>query len=85
MPLTIRSKTLFVVREFREIARFQTKNLHFSLTSPEHHRKNMSDQPPLITHLFTADPSAHVFNNKLFLYASRETDAAANSLHGATT
>ncbi|KAJ5664722.1 Xylosidase/arabinosidase [Penicillium macrosclerotiorum] len=35
---------------------------------------------PLITHLYTADPSAHVFNNKLYVYPShdRETDIAFN-------
>ncbi|KAJ5085695.1 Xylosidase/arabinosidase [Penicillium argentinense] len=35
---------------------------------------------PLITHLYTADPSAHVFNNKLYIYPShdRETDIAFN-------
>lgn len=35
---------------------------------------------PLITHLYTADPSAHVFNNRLYIYPShdRETDIAFN-------
>ncbi|CEJ57576.1 Putative Beta-1,4-xylosidase [Penicillium brasilianum] len=35
---------------------------------------------PLITHLYTADPSAHVFNGKLYIYPShdRETDIAFN-------
>lgn len=39
----------------------------------------MSDQP-LITHLFTADPSAHVFNGRLYIYPShdRETHIEAN-------
>lgn len=36
--------------------------------------------PPLITHTYTADPSAHVFNGKVFIYPShdRETDIAFN-------
>lgn len=36
--------------------------------------------PPLITHIYTADPSAHVFNGKLYIYPShdRETDIAFN-------
>jgi hypothetical protein len=35
---------------------------------------------PLITHLFTADPSAHVFDGRLYVYPShdRETDIPAN-------
>ncbi|WP_221030491.1 glycoside hydrolase family 43 protein [Actomonas aquatica] len=39
----------------------------------------MSDKP-LITHLFTADPSAHVFNGRIYVYPShdRETDQPTN-------
>jgi hypothetical protein len=35
---------------------------------------------PLVSHIYTADPSAHVFNNKLYIYPShdRETDIAFN-------
>ncbi|RFU28646.1 hypothetical protein B7463_g7673, partial [Scytalidium lignicola] len=35
---------------------------------------------PLVTHLYTADPSAHVFNDKLYVYPShdRETDIQDN-------
>lgn len=35
---------------------------------------------PLITHIYTADPSAHVFNGKVYIYPShdRETDIAFN-------
>jgi hypothetical protein len=40
----------------------------------------MSDAKPLIDHIYTADPSAHVFNNKIYIYPShdRETDIADN-------
>lgn len=36
--------------------------------------------PPLITHLYTADPSAHVFEGKIYIYPShdRETDVKFN-------
>ena len=27
---------------------------------------------PLLTHMFTADPSAHVFNDKLYIYPSHD-------------
>jgi hypothetical protein len=30
---------------------------------------------PLITDLYTADPSAHVFNGKIFIYPSHDIDA----------
>jgi len=33
----------------------------------------MSDQP-LITHLYTADPSAHVFNGRIYVYPSHDRD-----------
>jgi len=31
---------------------------------------------PLVTHLFTADPSAHVFDGKIYIYPSHDIDAA---------
>ena len=39
----------------------------------------MSDQP-LVTHIYTADPSAHVFEGKLYIYPShdRQTDIEKN-------
>ncbi|KAE8162570.1 glycosyl hydrolase [Aspergillus tamarii] len=39
-----------------------------------------NSNPPLITHMYTADPSAHVFNNKVYIYPShdRETDIQFN-------
>lgn len=35
---------------------------------------------PLVKHIYTADPSAHVFNNRIYIYPShdRETDIAFN-------
>ncbi|MBX2966357.1 MAG: glycoside hydrolase family 43 protein [Cyclobacteriaceae bacterium] len=30
---------------------------------------------PLVTHLYTADPSAHVFNGKIYIYPSHDIDA----------
>ncbi|KAF2457082.1 glycosyl hydrolase [Lineolata rhizophorae] len=38
------------------------------------------DKQPLITNIYTADPSAHVFNGKLYIYPShdRETDIKFN-------
>ncbi|KAL1971437.1 hypothetical protein VTN31DRAFT_2369 [Thermomyces dupontii] len=40
----------------------------------------MSNPKPLVTHIYTADPSAHVFNERLYIYPShdRETDIAFN-------
>ncbi|KAJ3041386.1 hypothetical protein HK097_002284 [Rhizophlyctis rosea] len=35
-----------------------------------------NDLKPLISHLYTADPSAHVFNGKLYIYPSHDIDAA---------
>ena len=34
-----------------------------------------SISPPIVTHLYTADPSAHVFNNKIYIYPSHDIDA----------
>ncbi|KAF2277134.1 Arabinanase/levansucrase/invertase [Westerdykella ornata] len=40
----------------------------------------MADKQPLVTHIYTADPSAHAFNGKLYVYPShdRETDIQDN-------
>lgn len=32
----------------------------------------MSPSPPLVTHIYTADPSAHVFNNRIYIYPSHD-------------
>ncbi|REG99624.1 glycoside hydrolase family 43 protein [Flavobacterium aquicola] len=31
---------------------------------------------PLVSHMYTADPSAHVFNGKIYIYPSHDIDAA---------
>ena len=31
--------------------------------------------PPIVTHIYTADPSAHVFDGKLYVYPSHDIDA----------
>jgi hypothetical protein len=37
--------------------------------------KNPISQP-LVSHIYTADPSAHVFNGKIYIYPSHDIDAA---------
>ena len=34
----------------------------------------MIEKKPLITHMYTADPSANVFNGKLYIYPSHDRD-----------
>jgi beta-xylosidase len=36
-------------------------------------KKSMQNQP-LVTHIYTADPSAHVFDGKLYIYPSHDLD-----------
>ncbi|MGD6967852.1 glycoside hydrolase family 43 protein [Rossellomorea vietnamensis] len=36
--------------------------------------KNSKQNEPLVTHIFTADPSAHVFEGKLYIYPSHDLD-----------
>ncbi|PSN73650.1 Arabinanase/levansucrase/invertase [Corynespora cassiicola Philippines] len=40
----------------------------------------MTDKEPIVTHVYTADPSAHAFNGKLYIYPShdRENDIGFN-------
>jgi beta-xylosidase len=37
-------------------------------------KKNSMPNQPLVTHIFTADPSAHVFEGKLYIYPSHDLD-----------
>ena len=34
---------------------------------------------PLVTHIYTADPSAHVFDGKLYIYPSHDLDEVRES------
>lgn len=36
--------------------------------------KNSKPNEPIVTHIFTADPSAHVFEGKLYIYPSHDLD-----------
>src|ERR1700740_1920271 len=36
---------------------------------------NKAISQPLVTHIYTADPSAHVFNGKIYIYPSHDIDA----------
>ena len=38
----------------------------------------MSRSKPLVSHIYTADPSAHVFNGKLYIYPSHDVEADVN-------
>ncbi|KAL4944314.1 hypothetical protein BDV06DRAFT_233467 [Aspergillus oleicola] len=43
------------------------------------HQNTKHTPSPLITHLYTADPSAHVFNKKLYIYPSHDIDTGIES------
>jgi hypothetical protein len=51
-----------------------------TFTSPITKKFIMADKKPIVSHIYTADPSAHVFNGKLYVYPShdRETDIKDN-------
>ena len=34
----------------------------------------MKQREPLVRHIFTADPSAHVFNDKIYIYPSHDLE-----------
>ncbi|MGK2863252.1 MAG: alpha-N-arabinofuranosidase, partial [Chitinophagaceae bacterium] len=36
-------------------------------------KKKESVSQPLVSHIYTADPSAHVFNNRIYIYPSHDT------------
>jgi hypothetical protein len=70
--------------ELLEFSYYTSKVPFFILhSSTENHRlytSLISMSKPLVTHIYTADPSAHVFEGKLYIYPShdRETDIEFN-------
>lgn len=46
----------------------------FSVSAFAQANKTPNDQP-LVSHIYTADPSAHVFNGKIYIYPSHDIDA----------
>jgi hypothetical protein len=36
----------------------------------------MADKRPIVSHIYTADPSAHVFNGKLYIYPSHDRETS---------
>ena len=40
-----------------------------------HELRNKAIAQPLVSHIYTADPSAHVFGNKLYIYPSHDIEA----------
>jgi hypothetical protein len=53
------------------VAHAQTKTKHFANQASDPHYLSK----PLITNMYTADPSAHVFNGKIYIYPSHDIDA----------
>ena len=43
--------------------------------APEANSKYIAE--PLVTHIYTADPSAHVFDNRIYIYPSHDTATGA--------
>ena len=43
-----------------------------SFTSFASEMTKLTEKEPLITHMYTADPSAHVFEDKIYIYASHD-------------
>lgn len=52
--------------------------IHFLTTTLSAQKKLTPISKPLVSHLYTADPSAHVFNNKIYIYPSHDIDAGVS-------
>ena len=48
-----------------------TQTTQDTLTTP----RDLTNPKPLISAIYTADPSAHVFNGKIYIYPSHDIDA----------
>jgi hypothetical protein len=49
----------------------EKKTEEATVTKPEKKKEYLSQ--PLVTHIYTADPSAHVFNGRIYVYPSHDT------------
>ncbi|MBL7818362.1 MAG: glycoside hydrolase family 43 protein [Saprospiraceae bacterium] len=49
--------------------------LFFSLALQAQDNKRKPKNQPLVSHIYTADPSAHVFNGRIYIYPSHDIDA----------
>ncbi len=47
----------------------------FFITMNSYGQKKKPISQPLVSHIFTADPSAHVFNGKIYIYPSHDFEA----------
>ena len=45
------------------------------LTTIAQQKKQVPISQPLVSHIYTADPSAHVFNGKIYIYPSHDIEA----------
>jgi hypothetical protein len=57
---------------------FSTALLFIAATVSAQEKGTLKKKPisqPLVTHIFTADPSAHVFNGKIYVYPSHDFEA----------
>ncbi len=50
----------------------QKERYHVTDTNPKSQQKFSS--APLVTHMYTADPSAHVFEGKIYIYPSHDVE-----------
>ena len=49
--------------------------LFFSSVAPGIGQSATTKPKPLVSHIYTADPSAHVFNGRIYIYPSHDVDA----------
>ncbi len=62
----------------------QQQELQLNATENVYEEKITMEKPvtpkePLVTHIYTADPSAHVFNGKIYIYPSHDLDQEMQS------
>ena len=56
---------------------FLAISLLFSFNSFAQNQGKTPISQPLLTHIYTADPSAHVFNGKIYIYPSHDIESGA--------
>ncbi|WP_441002452.1 glycoside hydrolase family 43 protein [Pseudocolwellia agarivorans] len=73
ISLSVNSNEISTEKPLDKADNAHNKSMHHQLKT--HLPEALFPQQPLVTHMYTADPSAHVFNGKLYIYPSHDIES----------
>lgn len=73
--MKIKNSTFILIATLTAVACNNEADKDKSAENPSANDTSAALSEPLVKHIYTADPSAHVFENKLYIYPSHDFDA----------